>query len=79
MSTRNSLKQTATAARPTPLEGTAEAPEQAETSESAHIVADGESLDDIAEMVGVPVAHLQRLNAIKPPELIWPGMTLRTI
>lgn len=78
MSTRNSLKQTATAARPTPPEETTEAPDPSETRESDHVVADGESLDDIAEKTGVPVAHLQRLNAIKRPELIWPGMTLRT-
>lgn len=77
MSNRQSTRQTATAARPTPPEETAEKPEQAETSDAEHTVAKGESLDDIAEKTGVPAAHLQRLNAIKRPELIWPGMRLR--
>jgi LysM repeat protein len=77
MSNRQSTKQTATAARPTPAEQTTEKPEQAEATDTEHTVAKGESLDDIAEKTGVPAAHLQRLNAIKRPELIWPGMTLR--
>lgn len=78
MSNRQSTKQTATAARPTPTEQTAEKPEQAEAADTEHTVAKGESLDDIAEATGVPAAQLQRLNAIKRPELLWPGMTLRT-
>lgn len=77
MSNTQSTKRTATAARPTPAEQTAEKPEQAEASDAEHTVAKGESLDDIAEKTGVPAAHLQRLNAIKRPELIWPGMNLR--
>jgi LysM repeat protein len=78
MSNRQSNKQTATASRPTPAEQTAEKPEQAGESDAEHTVAKGESLDDVAEKTGVPVGQLQRLNAIKRPELIWPGMTLRT-
>lgn len=74
---QSSTKQTATAARPTPAEQTAEKPEQAEATDAEHAVAEGESLDDIAEKTGVPVAHLQRLNGIKRPDLIWPGMRLR--
>ncbi|AQY02050.1 LysM peptidoglycan-binding domain-containing protein [Microbacterium foliorum] len=78
MSNRQSTKQTATAARPTPAEQTVEKPEQAEASDAEHTVAKGERLDDVAERTGVPIAQLQRLNAIKRPELIWPGMVLRT-
>ncbi|MDR6142400.1 LysM repeat protein [Microbacterium foliorum] len=78
MSNRQSTKQTATAARPTPAEQTAEKPEQAEASDAEHTVAKGESLDEIAEKTGVPATQLQRLNAIKHPDLIWPGMMLRT-
>lgn len=77
MSTRKSLKQTATAARPTAPEETTEKPEQAEASDGDLVVAEGETLDDIAEKVGMPAARLQRLNAIKRPGLIWPGMNLR--
>lgn len=78
MSNRQSTKQAATAARPTPAEQTTEKPEQTEATDSEHTVAKGESLDDIADTTGVPVAQLRRLNAIKRPEVIWPGMTLRT-
>jgi len=77
MSNRQSTKQTATAVRPTPAEQAAEKPEQAEATDAEHTVAKGETLDDIAEKTGVPAAHLQRLNAIKRPELVWPGMRLR--
>lgn len=73
MSNRQSTKQTATAARPTP----AKKPDQSKATDSEHVVADGESLDDIAEKTGVPLAHLQRLNATKRPDLVWPGMCLR--
>lgn len=80
MSNRQSTKQTATAARPTPPEAQDSETVEGEKTPNAgeHVVADGESLDDIAEKTGVPAAHLQRLNAIKCPELIWPGMALRT-
>ena len=77
MSNRQSTKQTATAARPTPAEQTAEKPEQAEASDAEHVVADGETLEEIADKAGVPAPQLQRLNAIKRPELIWPGMSIR--
>lgn len=75
--TRSSRKQTATAPRPTAPEST-EAPEQAETPDGVHVVTEGETLEQIAEETGVPAAQLQRLNAIKRPALIWPGMRLRT-
>lgn len=78
MSNRQSTKQTATAARPTPAEQTAEKPEQAEGADAEHIVADGETLEKIADKIGVSAPQLQRLNAIKRPDLIWPGMILRT-
>lgn len=77
MSNRQSTKQTATAARPTPAEQTTGKPEQAEAADAEHTVAKGESLADVAEKTGVPAAQLQRLNAIKRPDLVWPGMTLR--
>lgn len=76
--TRSSRKQTATAPRPTSPEGAAEAPEQAETPDGVRVVAEGETLEQIAEETGVPAAQLQRMNAIKRPALIWPGMRLRT-
>lgn len=78
MSNRQSTKQTATAARPTPAEQTADKPEHAEGSDAEHIVADGETLEEIADKTGVTAPQLQRLNAIKRPDLIWPGMRLRT-
>lgn len=79
MSNRQSTKQTATAARPTPPESqdVEHAEKQPAASESEHVVAEGESLDDIAEKTGLSAAELQRLNAIKRPELVWPGMRLR--
>lgn len=78
MSNRQSTKQTATAARPTSPEQIAEKPESAEASDADHVVANGETLEEIADRTGVPAPQLQGLNAIKRPELIRPGMVLRT-
>ncbi|WP_102191510.1 LysM peptidoglycan-binding domain-containing protein [Microbacterium aurantiacum] len=78
MSTRNSLKQEATAERPeSPEESTAPAEAHLEASDGFHVVQDGETLNEIAGAFDVPVSYLQRLNAIKRPELVWPGMPLR--
>ena len=46
-------------------------------SAGEHVVADGESLDDVAEKTGLSATKLQRLHATKHTGLIWPGMTLR--
>lgn len=70
MANTQSTKRTATAARP-------EAPENRTPAEAAHEVKDGESLEDIADKLKVEPVALQRLNGIKRPELIWPGMVLR--
>jgi LysM repeat protein len=64
-------KQTATAARPT-------APEAQDAPTDVHTVAKGETLDQIAAKHDVDAAHLQRINAIKRPDLIWPGQKLKT-
>lgn len=78
MSTRNSLKQEATALRPEPAEqSTPPVEAHLEASDGIHVVQDGETLDEIAGALDVPSSYLQRLNAIKRPELIWPGMNLR--
>lgn len=78
MSNDQNSQHTATAPQPAPPEAQTEAPEQAEAPAGSHTVAKGETLDDIAEKTGVPAVYLQRLNAIKRPDLIWPGMMLRT-
>lgn len=86
-----STKQTATAdqapaaSTPAPKTATAkqapapgaERPEGAPEPEPTHTVAKGETLEKIAEKLKTTPAELQRVNAIKRPELIWPGMELR--
>lgn len=64
-------KRTATAARP-------KAPETQDAPTNVHTVADGDTLDKIAEKHDTDAARLQRLNGIKRPDLIWPGMKIRT-
>lgn len=78
MSTRNSLKQEATAPRPESSEQTSPPVEaHLEAPDGIRIVKDGETLDEIAGALNIPVSYLQRLNAIKSPGHIWPGMRLR--
>ncbi len=64
-------KKTATAKRPTP-------PEAKPTPDHLHEVKDGDTLDDIAKKAKTTPEDLQRLNGIKRPDLIWPGMQIRT-
>ncbi|MHC9046722.1 LysM peptidoglycan-binding domain-containing protein [Microbacterium saperdae] len=78
MSNDQNTKQTATVPQPPAPEAQTDVPEQTEAPAGSHTAAKGETLDDIAEKTGVPAAYLQRLNAIKRPDLIWPGMTLCT-
>ena len=68
---KQSTKQTATAKRPT-------APEAQDAPTDVHTVADGETLEQIAEKHDTDPASLQRVNGIKRPDLIWPGMKIRT-
>lgn len=65
MANPQSTKTTATAARPTPPEV------------QTHQVKNDDTLESIAKQYDVDVADLQRWNAIKRPEHVWPGMTIR--
>jgi len=71
MANTQNTKRTATAQRPT-------APENTAPADGEHVVKDGETLDKIAKDHDTTVDVLRRRNAIKHPDLIWPGMTLRT-
>jgi len=84
-------KSNAAAAQPTapstPAPNTATAPQapapgrrrrdDAPTDGETHKVKKGETLEEIAEAHKTTAAELQRVNGIKRPELIWPGMELR--
>ncbi len=72
MAKTQGTKQTATANRPP-------APEDRgyDHGNETHEVKAGETLDGIADHYKVEPRTVQRLNGIKQPELIWPGMTIR--
>lgn len=64
-------KKTAVAPRPTPTE------DSIPPGSEAHTVTEGDTLEGIADQHGVDVRTLQRVNGIKHPALIWPGMTVK--
>ncbi|WP_307221840.1 LysM peptidoglycan-binding domain-containing protein [Microbacterium arborescens] len=72
MANTQSTKQTATANRP-PSPGD----RGADHGNDTHEVKEGETLDDIARTHKVEPRTVQRLNGIKRPDLIWPGMVIR--
>jgi LysM repeat protein len=73
MANTQSTKKTAVANRPPSTEDR----DSPDSGNETHEVKDGESLEDIASAYKVEPATLQRLNGVKRPDLIWPGMTLR--
>lgn len=82
MSNPQSTEQHAVAPRPAsagegapPAAETDERP--AESTPDIHVIAEGETLADVAAATGATIADLQRLNAIKHPEHIWVGMPVR--
>lgn len=72
MANTQSTKQTATANRPPSPEHRG-----ADRGNETHEVKEGETLDDIASVHQVEPRTVQRLNGIKRPDLIWPGMVIR--
>lgn len=72
MANTQSTKQTATANRPPSPEDRG-----ADHGNETHEVKEGETLDDIASAHKVETRTVQRLNGIKRPDLIWPGMVIR--
>lgn len=71
MANTQSTKQTATANQPPSPEDRG-----ADHGNETHKVKEGETLDGIASTHEVEPRTVQRLNGIKRPDLIWPGMVI---